>query len=84
MQEMYWLEQKALYAENTRIGVATQKGIEIGRADGIEIGKADGIMEGERKKQIEIAKKLLEIGLEIEDIEKATGLTKEEIEKLKN
>ncbi len=38
--------------------------------------------EGERKKQIEIAKELLKLGIKIEDIEKATKLTKEEIQKL--
>jgi len=38
--------------------------------------------EGERKKQIEIAKELLKMGMEIKDIERATKLTKEEIEKL--
>ena len=37
----------------------------------------------ERKKQIEIAKRLLKLGIDIEDIEKATELTKEEIENLK-
>lgn len=40
------------------------------------------VEEGERKKQIEIAKKMLKMKLTIEQIEEATGLTKEEIEKL--
>ena len=38
---------------------------------------------GENKAKEETAKKMLELGLEIETIEKATGLTREEIEKLK-
>ena len=38
--------------------------------------------EGERKKQIEIAKKLLEMKISIEQIIEATNLTKGEIEKL--
>lgn len=62
MQELYWLEKKALYDENTKIGVARQ--------------------EGERKKQIEIAKELLKLGMSTEDIQKATKLTIEEIKKL--
>ena len=37
---------------------------------------------GEKKKQKEIAKKLLEMKMKIDDIMEATGLTKEEIEKL--
>ena len=38
--------------------------------------------EGERKKQIEIAKELLKLGMSLENIEKVTKLTKEEIQKL--
>ena len=57
---------------------AFKEGITEGRATGL----AEGIAEGERKKQIEIAKKLLELKISIEQIVIATGLTKEEIEKL--
>lgn len=38
--------------------------------------------EGERKKQLEIAKKMLDLKISIDKIEKATGLTKKEIEEL--
>lgn len=38
--------------------------------------------EGRKEKQKDIAKKLLKMGMKIEDIEKATDLTKEEIETL--
>jgi len=48
------------------------------REDGIEEGK----ISGERNKTIEIAKKLKDMKLKVEDIKKATGLTKDEIEKL--
>ena len=37
---------------------------------------------GERTKQLEIAKNLIKLGLNVDDIVKATGLSKEEIEKL--
>ena len=47
-----------------------------------EAGKKEGTEEGERKKQIEIAKELLKMGMKIEEIERATKLTKEQIEKL--
>jgi hypothetical protein len=40
------------------------------------------MQEGEKKKQIEIAKNLLDV-LDIETIALKTGLTKEEIEELK-
>ena len=48
-----------------------------------EQGKKAGIEEGEKNKQKEIAKKLLEEKIDIEIIVKATGLTKEEIEIIK-
>jgi predicted transposase/invertase (TIGR01784 family) len=47
-----------------------------------EAGKEEGREEGERKKQIEIAKELLKMGMKIEEIERATKLTKEQIEKI--
>ena len=53
---------------------ARRAGIQEGIQAGIAQGFTDGIMQ--------TAKKLLEIGLSVEDIAKATGLSKEEIEKL--
>ena len=44
----------------------------------------NGLVEGERAKQLEIAKNLINIGMKVEDIIKVTGLSKEEIEKLIN
>ena len=46
-------------------------------------GKAEGIKEGEEKGKIETAKNLLALGVSIDIIIKATGLTKEEIDKIK-
>ena len=56
--------------KNTRLYNATQEGINIGISQGINQGK------------IEIAKNLLEQKVDISIIMSATGLTKEEIEKL--
>ena len=53
--------------ENTRVNRAKREGIEEGKAESI----------------IETAKKMIEMGLEIEIIEKITGLNKTEIIKLK-
>ena len=50
-----------------------------GRADGLKEGKAMGAKE----KEIQIAKNMLQENIPIEVIAKVTGLTKEEIEKLK-
>ena len=49
-----------------------------------ENGINDGISKGENKKSIEIAKNLLSMNMSLEDISKATGLSVEEINKLKN
>ena len=78
--------------EAYRVGV--EEGIEIGmekgRVEGIQKGRMEGRvegmqkgrMEGIQKGKIETAKNLIELGLSIEKIAKATGLTEEEIERL--
>jgi predicted transposase/invertase (TIGR01784 family) len=48
------------------------------KKQGIKIGEEKGKKQG----KIETAKELLTMGIEIENIAKATGLKKEEIEKL--
>ncbi|GIN86150.1 hypothetical protein J6TS2_25360 [Heyndrickxia sporothermodurans] len=50
----------------------------IGREEGRLEGKKEGKVEGKK----ETALKLLEMGISMDVIEKATGLEKEEIEKL--
>ena len=49
-----------------------------------EEGREEGREEGQKKKAIEIAKNLLKNKIDIEIIVKSTGLTKEEINKLKD
>ena len=49
---------------------------------GYKRGMESGKELGEKNPKIEIAKNLKEIGMKTEDIEKATNLPKEEIEKL--
>ncbi len=44
--------------------------------------RKNGLAEGERAKQLEIAKNLIKLGINVDDIVKATGLSKEEIEKM--
>lgn len=50
--------------------------------EGREEGLKEGREEGERKKNCENAKKMKELGLPIDTIQKVTGLTDEEINKL--
>ena len=47
-----------------------------------EIEKEEAIEDANRQKSVEIAKNLLNLGIEIDKISKATGLSIEEIEKL--
>lgn len=56
--------------------------IETAKEEGREEGIIEGKLEGEREKSIKIAKNLLSMGIDILIIVGATGLSKEEIEKL--
>ena len=51
---------------------------------GYEQGIEQGIQQGVKQTKLDIAKKLLSKNMPIENIVELTGLTKEEIEKLKN
>ena len=51
---------------------------------GKEIGRAEGIAEGMKLQAIETAKTLLDMGLFLPQITKATGLTESEFLQLKN
>jgi predicted transposase/invertase (TIGR01784 family) len=45
-------------------------------------GKKEGLAEGEQKKAIETAKKMLEKGIAVEVVAECTGLAIEDVEKL--
>ena len=53
------------------------------REKGIQSGIEKGIEKGKREESIAIALELMKMGLPIADIAKGTGLTIDEIEKLK-
>ena len=78
------LREKAVRDEKATYSKGVEDGIEKGIEKGTKIGIENGIEIGKKEEKNEIAKKLLNIGLSIEQIEKSTGLTKEEIEGLKN
>ena len=56
--------------------------IKTGYDDGLQEGRAEGRAEGEQKTKIGMAMKLLALGVPIDTIAQASGLTREEIEKL--
>ncbi len=61
---------------------ARAEGFEAGRSEGIEQGIEQGMQKGVHQNKLETAKSLKNIGVEIDKIATATGLTKEEIEHL--
>ena len=67
-------------AEGKSLGLA--EGKSLGLAEGKSLGLAEGEVRGSRQKALETARNLLVIGLSIENIAKATGLTIQEVETL--
>ena len=61
---------------------ARNEGIAIGEKLGEERGISLGITQGEHKKAVETARKLIDLGLPQDQIALVTGLSVEEIEKL--
>jgi len=53
--------------------------VEDARNEGVLVGERKGKSEGERKKALEIADKLIAKGMSIGDVADATGLTVDEI-----
>ena len=73
-RELYEMRAKTLKDKISALNEAERKGIKKGRQEGIK--------EGEKSKAIEIAKSLINKGLDKETISKSTGLDLNEIEKL--
>ena len=71
--------------EQMKIGVETgrKEGLETGRKEGLETGRKEGLETGVKNEKKATAIKLLAMNMDIPFIEKATGLSKAEILKLK-
>ncbi len=80
-EEMYRLKIYRDYKNtiDTAFDDGKALGLIEGKKDGIKEGKKEGIIESKK----ELATKAFEIGLDIETIQKLTGLTFEEISKLR-
>lgn len=61
-----------------------EKGIEQGLEKGLEKGMEQGLEKGMEKGKLEVAENLLKLGLGMDTILKATGLTEEEVRNLLN
>ena len=70
-----------------QIEYARETGREEGREEGHKVGKEEGLKEGReegaKQKSFDIAKRMLEKGIDIETISELTGLTAEEVSRLK-
>ena len=73
------LREKYIRDEAAAIDFATEKGLKKGIEQGIEQGKKQGA----KQEKINIARNMLKLDMEVEKIVKVTGLTPEEILKLK-
>ena len=55
------------------------EGLAEGKAEGKAEGLAEGLAKGIRENQLSTARKMLKLGMSVEEISEITGLTKEEI-----
>ena len=62
------------------IDEGVERGKSLGLAEGMAEGEAKGRSEGSRQAKLETAKNLLNFGLSRENIAKATGLSRAEVE----
>ncbi len=72
----------AIMIQNDVLSTAKQEGLEEGRAEGRAEGLEEGRAEGEKKKALDVALNLKSMGLSVEMIVKATGLSVGEVEQL--
>ena len=84
LEEISQDKRERYLAELREKYILDQKAIEdAGYDKGLREGMTQGIAQGKKEEKKKIAKNLLKLNMSIEQIEKATGLTKEEIERLK-
>ncbi len=75
------------YARETRREEGREEGHKVGKEEGLKEGKEEGIKEGRvegvKQNSFDIAKRMLEKGIDIETISELTGLTAEEVSSLR-
>ena len=78
-RELQWKRELVLMDKKAIEKAGYEKGIAEGIVEGIE----KGIEQGQEEEKVKIAKNALKLGMKIETVEQLTGLSKEEIEKLR-
>lgn len=81
--ELEYLEGDEAFKRRVELMEKYERDMNSAKYYGRELGIAEGIKKGEEKKNIEIAKKMLNKKIDLDTIMEITGLSKEEIEKLK-
>lgn len=61
-----------------------QKGIEKGIEKGRMEGRTEGIQLGEQKGKLEVARSLLKMGMPIESVQEATGLSEDDLAQIRH
>ncbi len=59
-----------------------EDGHKVGKEEGLKVGREEGRAEGAKQNSCDIAKRMLEKGIDIETISELTGLTEKEISEL--
>ena len=72
------------YAKKTGLEEGLVKGLEKGRAEGLEEGLEKGLEKGREERNLEVAINFLKLGTPSEVVAKATGLSLEEVIKIKD
>jgi len=83
VQAILEYREKAVRDETDRISFAHEKGIRIGEERGIMIGEQRGEQKGKELERINIAMQMLSHGINFDTISAVTGLSKEDLLKLK-
>ena len=72
------------YARETGREEGREEGLKEGHKKGHKEGKEEGLKEGRGEERLKIAMNLIRVGASCEIISQATGLSEEEVSRLKN
>jgi len=81
--DMLTIDVEKLVTYQMGLEKGLQKGIEQGVEQGLEQGLEQGKEEGAHERNVAIARKLLDMGLNISQVVAATGLPQEDVEVLR-
>ncbi len=65
--------------EERGLKLGEERGLKLGEERGLKLGEERGLKRGEHEASVRIAKAMLESGMEVEEIERLTGLSYDDI-----